>query len=140
LKLAYHRRLVFFLLLDLFLCIACVVTSTLLFHNHQSFDFIQERIYIHSLVIFPRTLLFHLLISSNRLNVRRHTALYHLVKILAVRFLLLLLIVICIYELHSLGITYNFYSVLLMDILFSFLVLIITHLDLKCRFISLARI
>jgi hypothetical protein len=126
--------LVFFLLLDLFLCIACVVTSTLLFHYPQSFDFIQERIHIHSLVIFLRTLLFLLLISSITLNVR-HTALSHLVKILAIRFLLLLLIVICIYELHSLGITYYLYCILLMDLLLSCFLLITSRLDVKCRFV-----
>lgn len=132
LKPAYYHRWVVFLL-DLCICSGSVVLSTILFHYHEAFDFILERINIHAAVILPITVIFHLLIRPH-MGIIRQTAMYDLVKLLVVRFLVLLLSVIWVYELHSLGKTHYLYSILVVDFLLSSLLLISLRLLVKWLF------
>ncbi|MBM3439057.1 MAG: hypothetical protein FJX91_08000 [Bacteroidetes bacterium] len=132
LKSAYYHRWVVFLL-DLCLCAISVVLSTVLFHYHESLDFILNRINLHAAVILPSTVVFHLLIRPH-MGIIRQTALYDLVKLLVVRFLVLLLSVIWVYELHNQGKTDYLYSILVMDFLLSALLLISLRLVVKWLF------
>ena len=132
LKSAYYHRWVVFLL-DLCLCATSVVLSTVLFHYHESVDFILDQINLHAAVILPITVVFHLLIRPH-MGIIRRTAFYDLAKLLVVRLLVLLLSVVWVYELHNQGKTDYLYSILVVDFLLSSLLLVSFRLLVKWLF------
>jgi FlaA1/EpsC-like NDP-sugar epimerase/lipopolysaccharide/colanic/teichoic acid biosynthesis glycosyltransferase len=127
----YHRWVVF--LLDILLCSCSVALSTILFHYHESVGFILNRLEIHAGVILPNTVLFHLLIRPH-MGIIRQTALYDLVKLFVVRFMVLLISILWVYELHSQGKTDYLYSILVVDFLLSALLLVSLRLVVKWLF------
>jgi hypothetical protein len=96
----FHRWVVF--LIDRFVCTFSVVVSTLLFHYHQSPNFIYDQLIIHGQIILLLSLVMHLIMRPH-MGIVRQTALYDLVKILGVRFLVLMLGFLLLFELHKQG-------------------------------------
>ena len=127
----FHRWVVF--LLDMCVCTFSVVLSTLLFYYHQSSNFIYDQLVIHGQIILLLSLVMHLLLRPH-MGIVRQTALYDLVKILVVRFLVLLLGLIVVFKLHQSGSVAYLYSILVVDFLLSSLLLISLRLIVKWIF------
>lgn len=131
----YHRWVVFFL--DMGLCLLSVCLSTTLFYYHKPLVFIGEQCSLHGELILPLTLLVHVLFRPH-MGIVRQTALYDLVKLLVVRFVVLLLGVVWVFNLHQRGVLDYLYSILVVDFLLSALMLISLRLVVKWIFGMLA--
>ena len=127
----FHRWVVF--LLDMCVCTFSVVLSTLLFYYHQSPNFIYDQLVIHGQIILLLSLVMHLLLRPH-MGIVRQTALYDLVKILVVRFLVLVLGTFVVFNLHQSGGVAYLYSILVVDFLLSSLLLISSRLIVKWIF------
>lgn len=127
----FHRWVVF--LLDMCVCAFSVVLSTLLFYYHQSPNFIYDQLLIHGQIILLLSLVMHLLLRPH-MGIVRQTALYDLVKILVVRFLVLVLGIFVVFNLHQSGSIAYLYSILVVDFLLSSLLLISLRLIVKWIF------
>jgi FlaA1/EpsC-like NDP-sugar epimerase len=127
----YHRWVVFFL--DMGLCLLSVCLSATLFYYHKPLGYIVEQCSLHGEVILPLTLLVHVLFRPH-MGIVRQTALYDLVKLLVVRFVVLLLGVFWVFNLHQRGVLDYLYSILVVDFLLSALMLISLRLVVKWIF------
>jgi hypothetical protein len=87
LKTSYFHRWVVFLL-DMGICVLSVVLSTVLFYYHKDSHFIIDQIGMHAQWIVLMSFAVYLLLRPH-MGIVRQTALYDLVKILVVRFLVL---------------------------------------------------
>ena len=103
----FHRWVVF--LLDMCVCTFSVVLSTLLFYYHQSPNFIYDQLVIHGQIILLLSLVMHLLLRPH-MGIVRQTAMYDLVKILVVRFLVFVLGTFVVFNLHQSGSIAYLYS------------------------------
>lgn len=127
----YHRWVVF--LLDMGLCMGSIFLSTALFHFHESWLFLWHRFELHLWILLPLTMLVHLLLRPH-MGIIRQTALYDLVKLLVVRFVVLVAAVIWVYKLHLEGHAEYLYAILVVDFLLSALLLISLRLLVKWLF------
>ncbi len=127
----YHRWVVF--LLDIGFCITSIFSSTALFYFHESWAFLWQRFELHLVIVLPLTVLVHLLLRPH-MGIIRQTALYDLVKLLLVRFVVLVAGVIWVYELHSEGHAEYLYAILVVHFLLSSLLLITLRLLIKWLF------
>lgn len=132
LKTSYVHRWVVFLL-DMVICVSSVALSTVLFYYHKPTVYILEQVGIHAQLILALSGVFHLLLRPH-MGIVRQTALYDLVKILVVRFLVLLLGLIVVFKLHQSGQVEYLYSILVVDFLLSSLLLISLRLIVKWIF------
>jgi FlaA1/EpsC-like NDP-sugar epimerase/lipopolysaccharide/colanic/teichoic acid biosynthesis glycosyltransferase len=126
-----HRWVVF--LLDMGLCLLSVVLSTVLFHYHRDINYIIAQVSIHAQCLVLLSFILHLLLRPH-MGIVRQTALYDLVKILVVRFLVLVLAVVIVFQLHQQGNQGYLYSILVVDFLLSSLLLISLRLVVKWVF------
>jgi FlaA1/EpsC-like NDP-sugar epimerase/lipopolysaccharide/colanic/teichoic acid biosynthesis glycosyltransferase len=127
----FHRWVVF--LLDMCICTFSVALSTVLFFYHQSSTFILHEFVIHGQILLLISLGMHLLLRPH-MGIVRQTALYDLVKILVVRFIVLILATAIVFELHQAGKLDYLYSILVVDFLLSALMLIFLRLVVKWIF------
>ena len=127
----FHRWVVF--LLDMCICIFSVALSTVLFFYHQTSTFIIHEFVIHGQILLLISLGMHLLLRPH-MGIVRQTALYDLVKILVVRFIVLILATAIVFELHQAGKLDYLYSILVVDFLLSALMLISLRLVVKWIF------
>ena len=127
----FHRWVVF--LLDMCICIFSVALSTVLFFYHQPSSFILQQFVIHGQIVLLISLGMHLLLRPH-MGIVRQTALYDLVKILVVRFIVLILATAIVFELHQAGKLDYLYSILVVDFLLSALMLISLRLVVKWIF------
>ena len=127
----FHRWVVF--LLDMCICTFSVALSTVLFYYHQPSSFILQQFVIHGQILLLISLGMHLLLRPH-MGIVRQTALYDLVKILVVRFIVLILATAIVFELHQAGKLDYLYSILVVDFLLSALMLISLRLVVKWIF------
>ena len=132
LKTSYFHRWVVFLL-DMGICILSVILSTVLFYYHKPTGYIVDQVSIHAQWIVLLSFVFHLLLRPH-MGIVRQTALYDLVKILVVRFLVLVVGLMIVFELHQRGELAYLYSILVVDFLLSSLLLISLRLIVKWIF------
>ena len=132
LKTSYFHRWVVFLL-DMCICIFSVALSTVLFYYHQPSSFIFQQFVIHGQIVLLISLGMHLLLRPH-MGIVRQTALYDLVKILVVRFIVLILATAIVFQLHQAGKLDYLYSILVVDFLLSALMLISLRLVVKWIF------
>jgi FlaA1/EpsC-like NDP-sugar epimerase/lipopolysaccharide/colanic/teichoic acid biosynthesis glycosyltransferase len=132
LKPAYYHRWVVFLL-DMALCALSVVLATTLFHFHQPLSFLWHSIALHGAILLPASIALHLLIRPH-MGIIRQTALYDLVKLLVVRFLVLCVALLVFMELRHQGKTEYLYSIAVVDFLLSSHFLITLRLLVKWVF------
>jgi len=127
----FHRWVVF--LLDMGICVSSVALSTVLFYYHEPSDYILDQIGIHAQLILLLSFFIHLLLRPH-MGIVRQTALYDLVKILVVRFLVLVLGLLIVFQFHQGGRLEFLYSILVVDFLLSSLLLISLRLIVKWIF------
>jgi FlaA1/EpsC-like NDP-sugar epimerase/lipopolysaccharide/colanic/teichoic acid biosynthesis glycosyltransferase len=127
----YHRWVVF--LMDMVLCTVSAFAATALFHFRETWPYLVNTFQNHLLVLLPLTIIVHLLLRPH-MGLIRQTALYDLVKLLVVRFIVLLAAVIWVYQLHQEGLVEYQYSILVVDFLLSALMLITLRLLIKWLF------
>ncbi len=127
----YHRWVVF--LLDMMLCGLSLLLTTVLFHYHQSVNFIFSQCLLHGAIVWPTSVLVHLLLRPH-MGIIRQTALYDLVKLLVVRFLVLAISVLFVLKQRNAGHAEYLYAILVVDFLLSALLLITLRLFVKWIF------
>jgi FlaA1/EpsC-like NDP-sugar epimerase/lipopolysaccharide/colanic/teichoic acid biosynthesis glycosyltransferase len=127
----YHRWVVF--LMDMVLCTVSAFAATSLFHFRETWPYLVNTFQNHLLVLLPLTIIVHLLLRPH-MGLIRQTALYDLVKLLLVRFLVLVAAVIWVYQLHQEGHVEYLYSILVVDFLLSALMLTTLRLVIKWLF------
>ncbi len=127
----YHRWVVF--LLDMMLCGLSLLLTTLLFHCHQSVNFILSQGLLHGAIVWPTSVLIHLLLRPH-MGIIRQTALYDLVKLLVVRFLVLSIAILFVLKQRNAGHAEYLYAILVVDFLLSALMLIALRLFVKWIF------
>ena len=127
----YHRWVVF--LLDMMLCGLSLLLTTVLFHYHQSVNFILSQVLLHGTIVWPTSVLIHLLLRPH-MGIIRQTALYDLVKLLVVRFLVLAISVLFVLKQRNAGYTEYLYAILVVDFLLSAILLIALRLFVKWIF------
>jgi hypothetical protein len=99
-KYYFHRWVIF--LLDVVICVSSLALYTVLFYYHKPTVYILEQVGIHAQLILALSGVFHLLLRPH-MGIVRQMALYDLVKILVVQFLVVLLGLIVVFELHQQG-------------------------------------
>ncbi len=127
----YHRWVVF--LLDMMLCGVSLLLTTVLFHYHQAVNFILSQGVLHGAIVWPTSIVIHLLLRPH-MGIIRQTALYDLVKLLVVRFLVLAMSVLFVLKQRNAGHTEYLYAILVVDFLLSSLLLIALRLFVKWIF------
>ncbi len=127
----YHRWVVF--LLDMILCGLSLLLTTVLFHYHQSVNFILSQGLLHGAIVWPTSVVIHLLLRPH-MGIIRQTALYDLVKLLVVRFLVLAISVLFVLKQRNAGHPEYLYAILVVDFLLSALLLITLRLFVKWIF------
>lgn len=110
-----------------------VALSTVLFFYHKTSTFIIHEFVIHGQIVLLISLGMHLLLRPH-MGIVRQTALYDLVKIVVVRFIVLILATAIVFELHQAGKLDYLYSILVVDFLLSALMLISLRLVVKWIF------